>query len=283
MLSAFCETSKDILGKKSTHRTNEYVTAFSLHFFASIVLFLIVIVTGIPAIRQTFWLGFVGLFFTVPWSAILYMKAIKLSPLSLAIPMLSFNPIFAALLAIVFEGRFPSPLGWIGIMIICVGLYCFRLNRTTLEKGILHPILNIRNEPGAVAMLGVAFLWSIGSYFSKITAVNSTPIFGSFVTVLIGAFVLFFVIRSRTNLAFNDIRKNFKYLSTLGVLNAISEIFWYNALSIGFTPYAIPIKRTSIVWSSFAGKFLFGEPFGRIKLFGLAIMFFGIVAVVVSY
>lgn len=94
LLTGFCEVAKDVVSKKSSEKTNEYLSAFSMQFFSALTLLPVLLLTGIPTLKPAFWwsLGVICLGIAT-WS-VFYMKAVKLSPLSVTIPMLAFNPLF---------------------------------------------------------------------------------------------------------------------------------------------------------------------------------------------
>jgi drug/metabolite transporter (DMT)-like permease len=281
LLSAICATSSDVIAKKSTLHTSESAIAFSLQLFAALVLFIIVLVTGIPHLHPLFWVAVFGFSITVPLWTIFYMKALKLAPLSDSIPMLAFNPIFTALLSIFFDGKFPSLTGWIGIFGVCIGLYLSRLKKDALKKGILYPLAKIQEEPGVLAMLLVAFIWAIGAHLNKMATVNSSSIFASFSSCFVGAIVLFFFTKNKKEIR-KEIRARIKVLGTLGVINGLSELFLFTGLSLGYTPYVVPVKRASIIGSSVMGKILFKEEFGMLKVLGIIIMFAGLFVIILS-
>lgn len=162
-LTALCETGKDTIGKTVSKKVDEYVMSFSLQLFAATVLLPFVALSGIPKIQPLFWLLFAyGSLISLPAWSILYMKGLKLSPLSVSIPMLSFVPVFVTIFTIIIERIPPTLIGWTGIILITAGLYISRLNKETIRKNFLLPILNLKEEPGALCMLGVAFIWGLG-------------------------------------------------------------------------------------------------------------------------
>lgn len=282
LFSSLCETTKDVIGKRGSERTNEYVTAFSTQFFGSILLLFIVLVVGIPTIRPTFWWALFGFCFTYPSATILYMRAIKLSPLSVSVPMLAFSPIITALLAIIFDRRFPTPTGWIGVVLVCVGLYCARLDRTVLQKGILSPLLRLRQEPGTLAMLGVTIIWSFGVHISALGVRSSSPIFSAWAGGVVGSAILFVIAKWKGKMTTSMVRSHAKYLVSLGVLEGISNVAMNTALTTGLTSYVISIKRSNILWSSLMGKLIYGEAVGKIKIVGLITMLAGIVLILIK-
>ena len=276
--TAFLETAKDVVGKQGAQKTNEYMTAFAMQFFEAILLSGVLLIVGIPVIQPMFWVVLLGFCITIPSASILYMRAIKLSPLSISIPMLAFNPIITALLAVFFDHKFPSPLGWTGIGLVCIGLYCLRLTKDVIKKGLWYPLFRIIDEPGAVAMLGVSFIWSVGAHLSTAAVRTSSPLFAVWAGAVVGATILFVIMQNRGG-SFSLFQKNAGKLISLGVIDGLSNLAMYTALSTGLTVYVVSIKRTNMLWSSLMGKILFGESVGKIKIIGLLMMLLGIGAI----
>lgn len=283
-LTAGFETVRDVLGKRSSQKTDEYLTAFGAQFFGMLLLLPVMLLVGIPEIKPMFWWAAVGGAITIPLGNILYMRAVKLSPISLVVPMLAFNPFFTAVLSFFSEGYLPGPLGWVGIVLVGAGLYSLRLTKKILSQGWLAPFKKIKDEPGMMAMLGVALVWSAGANISKIIVSSSSPIFAAFVGLLIGSSMLLVVVvlRSKFKLEpiFKSIRDNFLNLSSLGAGVGLSNLAMCMALSQGFTPYVISIKRTNMIFSSIAGRIFFKEKLSKNKVLGILLMFLGLILIV---
>jgi drug/metabolite transporter (DMT)-like permease len=278
--SALMETCKDVLGKTGTTRTNEYATAFWMKFFGLLMLAPVVLIFGIPPLYSNYWLAlFLGMF-TISSGTILYMRAVKLSPLSVSIPMLSFNPIFTALLAYALYKQVPDALGWTGILLVSAGLYMMRLARKDLWRGLLRPILSIKEEPGAIAMLGVAIIWSVGAYVAKMLVVSSSALMGAFGLAVAGSAGLFVLGTLSRKLSIREAKSHFRLFVPMGVADGLSELFIMSALTGGIVPYVIPIKRTNIALSSLAGSVFFGERLGKAKLVGMAMVLLGIFLII---
>lgn len=279
-LSALSSTAKFIIGKVSTNKSDDVVAAFSMQFFAAIVLFPFVLYAGIPKLTTSYWISLLGLIVTIPTWSLLYIKALKLSPLSVSVPMLAFNPVFTAFLAIFFDKRLPDFFGWTGIAFVALGLYLSRVDEHLFKEGVLYPFRKIGKEKGALAMLGVGFIWSIGAYLSKINSIGSSPLFFAFSSTLIGSVILYILSMKKTMLNLGVLKKNITNLTLLGAANGIGELTFGAALSYGFTPYVVAVVRTSILWSSLAGWLFFSEKFTKIKAIGLLLMFSGVLFII---
>ena len=285
-LSGFLVTSRDILGKKFSQRTDEYVTAFAIQFFGFLLFLPIVLLVGIPEIKPMFWWALLGSAVTIPLGNILYMRAVKLSPLSVVVPLMAFNPFFTTLIAFFVEGKLPNLLGWIGVILVVIGLYLLRLNKEILKQGWLAPLKQIKNEPGSIAMLGVTLVWALGASIGKLKVVNSSALFSTFTGSVVGSIILFFILLLRFKLKFKPVvkmlQKNVFGFSSLGVGIGLSNLTMYAALAQGFTPYVISIKRINILISALAGKIFFKEKLSKSKILGICLMFAGLVLMIVS-
>lgn len=282
LLTVVTETSKDVLVKSQGKTADEYVSAFSLQFFAMLLLGTVLLLTGIPSVTPVFWAGLLVSAVFIPLWSVLYMKAIKWSPLSTVMPILALNPIFTALLSILFDHRLPSMAGWFGIAAICTGLYCIRLSGQLTGRTLLTPIASLRNERGALAMAAVAFIWSVGTHINKVLISASSPLMFAFGITGVGSLVLYFWGRRKTDMSVGRIAANLRYLLPLGVLNGLSELWLGLALRVGYTPYVVSVKRFSIVTTSVSGRLLFREHWGPFQSAGLVLVMSGIALVIIG-
>ena len=110
LLSALSQSTGDLLSKRSLKNLNEYIITFSWSIFSGLFLFPLLLFTGIPYLDGTFWTAIIILGFLLSTGRILYMRAIKLSPLSVTIPMLAFTPLFLLITSPLILGEFPNIL-----------------------------------------------------------------------------------------------------------------------------------------------------------------------------
>ncbi len=106
-------------------------------------------------------------------SNVLFVVAIKVSPLSSTIPLLSLTPVFTTVLAIPMLGQVPRALQVVGIGLVVVGALALHLRRG--DGGA--PWRAFGRERGAVMMAAVALMWSIGLPLDKLATDRSSPAF----------------------------------------------------------------------------------------------------------
>lgn len=283
LLTGFCEVAKDVISKKSAVKTNEYLSAFSMQFFSSLTLLPILLITGIPTLKPAFWWSIIIICFGIAAWSIFYMKAVKLSPLSITIPMLAFNPLFVTFFSAFFDKKLPDSFGWLGIIIICLGLYLLRLDLTSIKKfGLLYPIKKLFSDKGALYMLIVAFIWSWGIHVNKINITASSPQMFAFSATLSASLITFIIAFWQKQLSLKIIRSNFTNLSLIGFLNGLSELFLGAALNIGYTPFVTAIKRSNILISVITGKIFFEEGVTKFKLLGIIFIFSGVLLIIAT-
>lgn len=92
---------------------------------------------------------------------VFFMRAVRLSPLSLTIPLLSLTPVFATLLAIPLLGERPGFAAAIGVLLVVGGAFW-------LNAGRGFSLAALRREPGVPLMAMTALAWSLTIPFDKL-------------------------------------------------------------------------------------------------------------------
>ncbi|MDQ2100139.1 MAG: EamA family transporter [Tychonema bourrellyi B0820] len=274
IFTAFFEALKDVFGKQNLKKSDEYVVAWSLSFFSVIFLIPWVIHTGIPTLNSQFWVALLigGSINAV--TALLYIKAIKVSDLSLTVPLVALTPLFMLLTSPLIVGEYPSFFDYIGILLIVTGSYL--LNIKEKSQGYLAPFKALLNERGPKLMLIVAFLWSITSNFDKIGVQNSSPIFWLFSIVGTMSILLLPVLLYKTPNPSRKILKELPMLAAMGFFNAIGVLCQMQALTLTLVVQVIAIKRTSVLMGVLFGHFIFKEKDIQQRLLGAVIMVWGV-------
>jgi uncharacterized membrane protein len=277
LLTALCESLKDVFSKKGLANIDEYVIAWSLRFFALPFLLSILFFVKLPALTKDFWLA---LFLGGGLNAIctiLYMKAIKRAALSLTVPLVAFTPLFLLLTSPFMIGEFPDLSGIDGILLIVIGSYV--LNFSATRRGYLAPFRALFKESGPRLMLLVAFLWSITANFDKIGIRNSSPLFWSIATTVFMSFALIPIMLYKSPYAVKQIPVVLKKLLPIGFFCALTVIFQMLAVSLTLVAHVIAIKRTSTVMSVAWGYLIFKEEGFKNRLLGASIMVVGVLLI----
>lgn len=248
------------------------VRLYSLPFLLPILLFI-----DIPPLSERYWIAlFVGGSINVV-TTILYIKAIKISDVSVVVPLVSFTPAFLLVTSPIILGEVPSPLGMFGVMLVVAGSYF--LNIREKEKGFFKPFKYLLKDKGSRYMIIVAILWSISSNFDKIGVGESSPLFWAisaniFIAIAMTPFVLF---KARKYL--RDVLEKFKVHFPIGFFGAATLVFQMLAINLIYVSYVISIKRTSVILVVFAGFFLFKEKNITTRITGALLMLAGVILI----
>jgi len=273
-ITALSESTKDTISKFGLRNINEYVLAWALRIVSSIILIFPLFFVTIPTIDTVFIYSVIidALFLTV--TSVIYLKAIKISPLSVAIPMLTFTPLFLLITSPLIVGEMPGTKGIFGIFLIVLGAYL--LNLTEKSKGLLSPFKALVKEKGPVLMLVVAIIWSITANIDKIAVEHSNPFFYAFVNNAVVSLFLTPIVFIKAKKDVNNFPKNLKYIIPIGFLGALTYVTQYLAIMLTIVPYVISIKRLSAIFSAIYGFILFKEGHVKERLLGVIIMIIGV-------
>lgn len=278
LITAFSLSTADALSKRALHSTDDIIIAWVREGYAVPFLALSFFFVDVPYLDSTFYLT-VALLLPLEIAAlILYVKAIRISPLSLTVPFMALSPVFIIFIAFVTLGEVPSVGGVAGIFLITGGAYL--LNASASREGVLGPLRAIRRERGSLLMIIVAFIYSITSTLGKVAIQHSGPVFFGFfypfiLTVIMTGIVWY---RGKTPMI---VSRPGTFL-TIGFCTAAMVISHFIALNMTQVSYLISVKRTSLLWSVIYGWFVFGESHIRERLLGSAVMVAGVVLIVFS-
>ncbi len=282
LLSAFTLATSDALTKRALKTCNEYLVAwFRLLFSLPLLLFFLIMFPR-PNLDSEFFKAFIIALPLEILSVILYIKALRLSPLSLTLPFLSLTPVFVIVVSYAILGEKVSLQGMSGILFLAAGSYVLHIHE--LNKGILDPIKAIVKEKGSVLMIFVALIYSITSSLGKMAIQHSSPLFfgATYVTVL----TLFFTPVALWN-GRHDIRdfvkdKLYSGIALPGIFYSIMVASHMLAINLTNVAYMISVKRTSVIIGVLYGYILFQEKNIKERLAGAIIMFVGFVLIVTA-
>lgn len=279
IITAFSQATSDAITKKTLQRADEYIVAW-LRLLSSVPYLIIALfIIEIPKTDSTFWTALISALPLEVTAFILYIRALKESPLSLTIPFLAFTPVFLIFTSFLILGELPDKSGAAGVILITAGAYTLNLHMR--KKGLFKPIKAIIKERGSLMMLIVSFIYSITSSIGKLAILHSSPTFfgAVYFLILTLAFTPVVMLKSRNNLS--QIIKNYKFFGLLGFFHSIMIITHMIAMSLTQVTYMIAVKRTSLLFSVGYGYLLFKEEKIRERLLGSILMIIGVVLIVV--
>ncbi len=203
-----------------------------------------------------------------------YMKAIKVSPLSLCLPFLAFTPTFIILTGWLLLGETMSCAGILGIVLIVMGSYFLNLSHIT--KGYLEPFKAIFKERGSRLMLLMSFIYSMTSTIGKLGILHSNPyFFGVIYFITFTIFMVSFLPVVPGVKPGNLIRMPLQGL-ILGACVSVMILSHMVAISMVQAAYMISLKRTSVIFGVLYGAWWFKEEKIKERLTGAFIMIIGV-------
>ncbi len=214
---------------------------------------------------------------------LLFISAVRLSPLSLMVPLLGAIPAVTALFGGIILGEWPSALQTVGIVLVTAGLVTLYVpSFDTFSFGALWT--SIRREPGAKPMLGVVFLWSLMPPIDKICVeLSSVGMHGLLQLLLIGFATALWLLFTGGPKAFSFPRNAATPLVGAALTAGIAYGFQLAAYQIALVAVVELFKRSiGMVGSLILGRTMFGEPLTSPKLTGVAIMAIGLPFVILS-
>jgi len=206
-----------------------------------------------------------------------YMRAIKVSPLSISLPFLAFTPVFVIVTGNLILGESVRMFGCAGIMLIVIGSYC--LNLSHIKTGLLAPFKAILREPGSRLMLFVSFVYSMTATIGKLAILHSNPYFFGVVYFVIFTVIMvsFFPVVSDVKLSHITERPWAGFV--LGATVALMIFSHMLAISMVEAAYMLSLKRTSLLFGVLYGAVWFKEERIRERLTGAVIMIAGVLLI----
>ena len=282
LISAFTLATSDALTKKALKDSNEYLAAWFRFFFSLPLLLILWPFIPVPELDAEFYRAFAIALPLEIVTIILYIKALRVSPLSLTLPFLAITPVFLIFISYLLVGEKVSFRGGAGIFLIAAGSYT--LNISEIKKGILEPFRSIPREKGSVFMICVALIYCFTASLGKIAIEHSSPLYFVItyyiaITICLAP-IAFWMGRNELRVFFRD--KQFRKLVQPGVFFAVMAATHMLAMNLTKVAYMISVKRLSLIIGIMYGYFLFREENIKERFLGAVLMLIGFVLVVTA-
>jgi drug/metabolite transporter (DMT)-like permease len=293
-LGACADAAYYIVNKKFLQAVEPNMLAASGFLCSSLFLLAIALIRGISPLGPDFFFAVVATSAINVVGTTLAFRALKSTDLSLAVPMLSFTPLFLLVTAALMLHEIPSVIGIAGIFIIVTGSYI--LNTAVEDTRLLDPFRAMVSDPGIFSMLVVSFLYAISIGFDKMVVLNSDTVFGSGVVFLIlgSAFLVIFLLKrcfgtgmdsgtpARGPAHVASLRSNLSRDLLvagiiIGVFLTLEAIVINAAYLVQIVPYVSAIKRMSILITVLYGTLVFREKEILRRISGAALMVLGVI------
>ncbi len=219
------------------------------------------------------------------WAAtLLSTSALALADASLVSPLLTFNPAFTLLIAIVTLGEIPGIRESLGVAIILVGAYLLEVEE--VRTGLLAPLQVLLRTPGVLLAVLASALWGTTTVLEKLAIDHMTPPSGPFVALL-GTGLLVVLLTPSTWLrrkrdepqagtsSWRGLRAHPRAFISAVVLSGIAPLFGFTAIALGLVGYATALFKLSSLLTILWARLFLEEGQLRSRLLGALVMVVG--------
>jgi drug/metabolite transporter (DMT)-like permease len=262
--------------KYLTQGINEQVLLVAIQIVSGALLLPLLILFGMPVIKEAFWPAFVGTTVLNLISQNLFIRAFKLSEASQIAPLRLLIPPLVVVTGFLFLGEKASLTGIAGILVTVIGLWILLFPNVTISRA---GFANVLRDRGVVYGLIGSVLFATSFPLDKETVISSSAVFAtSTAAIVVG--VLTWLINQLQD-------RMFTHRLTNAVVNTPGALFFTSlsyaagivltnaAFNYALAAYASSLKRLAALWTVIlAGTFL-KERVGA-RLVATAIMFAGI-------
>ena len=213
---------------------------------------------------------------------LLFIVAIRRSPLSLIVPLLALVPVVALLFGGLTLGKWPTPAQDAGLLLIAAGLFTL-FQPPTAKPGIGAAWQMLRAEKGTAPMLAVVLLWSATPAIDKICLGYTSPGMHSLIQVAaIWALLLVWVLWRRPAFL-RPPPGAIAPVSGSAVAGALGYIVQLIAYSMAMVALIEVLKRTvGLLGSLILGRTQFREPLTVAKVAGITVIAAGLPLVMIG-
>ena len=206
-----------------------------------------------------------------------FFEAIRVSPLSITIPLLSFTPVFATVLAVPLLGEVPTGMQALGIALVVVGAFVLNLVAgDSVSVGTIWKAFT--RERGVPLMLLVAFLWAATIAFDKMAVERSSgALHGLVLSAGIGLAALAALAGARRTAELKTAGRAPWTLMAALVIGAVALSLQLEAIQMVWVGAVETVKRSlGNVMAVIFGRLFFGESVTPQKVVAVLLMALGV-------
>ncbi len=277
LVAALSQSGNDAISKRFFSDLTPYEMGLIRLLFALPFLLAGLRVIAWPPLDRTFW-WCMGVGLPLELIAFLcYMRAIKVSPLSLTLPFLAFTPAFVILTGSVILNETLSKWGILGIMLIGIGSYV--LNLSDAKQAWNAPFKAVFKEQGSWLMLLTAMIYSLTATIGKLAIQHSSPEFFGISYFVFFAFLLMVLFPFMPGARVSHLIRR-PLIGLFAGLSLVTMIFSHTyAISLVQAAYMLSVKRSSILFGVLFGAIIFKEEKVSERFLGAAIMMVGVLII----
>lgn len=255
--------------------------------FASVPLFGAAVLFGEPvAVPPAYWLPALGSVALNVVANLAFLEAVRISPLSVTVPLLSLTPVFTAVLGFAMLRERPAPLDLAGIVLVVIGAFWLNLGMTRGAgpgdgEGGASPSWwrAFLSQPGAWLMAGTALLLSLTTPLDKLAVGRASPPFHGLVLtggIAVGSLAVLIVQKRWRELA--GVRRGWLPFVLALLASTLTLGFQLAALKLGVLVSLLETLKRGIgnLLAVILGRAAFGETVTPGKLAAALLMAAGV-------
>jgi drug/metabolite transporter (DMT)-like permease len=277
LTAALSQAVNDVLSKRFFSDLTAYEMGLTRLLYAVPYLLIGFFFIPRPPLDNVFWLCLAAGLPLESVAFLCYMRAIKVSPLSLTVPFLAFTPAFVIVTGFLILGETLSSYGIAGIILIVVGSYL--LNASHLKHEWFAPIKEIFREQGSWLMLLTSLLYSLTATIGKLAIEHSSARYFAVTYFLFFTILMAFMLPLAPGTKAAHIFKRPLPAGIAGVVLAIMIFSHTYAISLIEAAYMLSVKRSSLLFGVLFGAVCFKETHFKERLFGASMMMFGVLVI----
>ncbi|HEX9078957.1 MAG TPA: DMT family transporter, partial [Desulfuromonadaceae bacterium] len=193
-------------------------------------------------------------------------RAYRGGDLSVVYPLCQTSMVYVPIWGMCLLGERLSLPGAGGILLVIFGTYSIQMQHLSPGE-LVRPFSNLRS-PSVRDALAAGFIYSIGSIAEKTGVRHYSPLYFTYVLVLIMLGLMSFnMLRPKYRpLIREELRENWRLILCSGPVMMASFLTFRYGLNLSPVSYAVPVRQMSIVIGVVIGILFLGESFGRIRL-----------------
>lgn len=249
--------------------------------FASVPLFgVMVILQGEVRVAPAYYLPAVGSVVLNTVANLTFLHSVKISPLSVTVPLMSLTPVFTTALGLLLLDERPSAMALFGIALVVAGAFWLNLPGRKEKDAVGGPSFwrTAASQPGAWLMALTALLMSCTIPLDKLAVVQASPPFhGLFLTagIALGSLAVLVAQGRLSELA--GIRRGWVPFLLALATSTLALGFQLVALKFFLVGIIETVKRgIGNLMAVFLGRAVFAEPLTLRKLCAAALMAGGV-------
>jgi len=214
-----------------------------------------------------------GLSFTASY---LQLWAYQKGEISQLYPLVNLTPLFMFITGPLILGEYPTWGSFAGVLLIISG--AFLLNMEQGEGSFFLQVKRIFSHRPTLAMMLVAFLWSINGLVDKLgIQVSSPSLWGGSIKALVAFFSLFFLFRDAPKGQPRSWKpKHLLFLLITSLSGVVILLSSFKAYTLTHVVNVIAVKRLSVLIIIIVGQFFLKEKNGLRRFGGGTLMVIGV-------